>query len=254
MIKKFNKVDSASLQELESFFHQLEVNRIESDISGYDTDSLGFGWVFRRLSYGGGQAAIKGNLLYFEGSLTSIEVFPELPEETKYKKKYMNWFSTQFEIKDDSLLPIKIIEEAFFAALSKYLENFGQQLSDDVLYYMSPLSGSRYISENKCVHESARNKNREIFNSIIETLDTFELIAILYGKHPISRITALEYMLKNEQNYPELDDHKEWIQKLTTETPRIRVHECDVERGEISGRGCRISFQNGFEYLGVYQE
>ena len=75
--------------------------------------------------------------------------------------------------------------------------------------------------------------NRRLFNQLKDSLNTDQVIAMMYSINPVSRLTAIEYYFRNPKEYKSDKQVNKWIEKVFKEVPAIRT---------ISG--CIVSHEN----------
>jgi hypothetical protein len=193
-------------------------------INGYQRslDSLGFGWVKRELDVAGGYISIYADFYYQQDSLKTIILWSYLPDEKSINKRYRTSYIKFLPIDSGNAFYYKYRPEDILMPLQEYLlvKNHISP-SFELLNYMSP-SSDLYYGYRGGVAGSIL-PNRQFFESIKSNLTKDEVIVIMYSINPASRLTAIEYFLKNKSRFRSSDDIENWIALVFMEKPKIET-------------------------------
>ncbi len=182
---------------------------------------LGFGYWTKSSRIGAGYIGISCDFYFFKDSLISYVLKPELPENKRKKKKYLEWFSDKFEITDDLEIKPKYYNYDIF---KKPLKEYKRELINDeqIAYYMSPESGLYYGGRGG--FSMSLLQNRKLFIELESSLNKEAIIQLMYSKNPASRLTAIEYYLRNPELFiQEKEELDKWSEIVFMQVPFIRT-------------------------------
>jgi antitoxin component YwqK of YwqJK toxin-antitoxin module len=204
-------------------------------------DTLGFGWTQSYIGLGGGYISIYAYFYYYNDSIISYTIVPEIPSyDTSLQKKYKQWyypFFTQFDtIKYTigqghshnytvlKMQPFKYNEQGILQPLKEYsMIKSPTVLSKKILDYMKPdiggdlsygWGGGLPVTMFPC---------RKGFNAIKDSLTKDEITALLYSINPASRLMAIEYCIKKKNTILQDKQIEEWIDRIYKEVPMINT-------------------------------
>lgn len=202
-------------------------------------EDLGFGYQSIEKGIGGGYVSIYADFYFLKDSLIGYSVFPELPDEEDesiLREKYLTWYSACF-LKNNNLEPLFHNINAINSPLKQYPGKVKfNDLSKDVQYYYSLNSGTRYGLRGGV--SNALLRNRQIFTKIKNKITFDELEFLMYSKNPATRLTAIEYYLRNKENISKRIQDEKWIDEMLENTPIVQTL-----------RGCMVSYTSPRELL-----
>jgi hypothetical protein len=214
IINQVQNVISTGPKSIETYFK----------INGYQRslDSLGFGWVKREFDVGGGYISIYADFYYQRDSLKTIILWSYLPDEKSINNRYRTSYIKFLPIDSGNAFYYKYRPENILKPLQEYLlvKNHISP-SFELLNYMSP-SSDLYYGYRGGVAGSIL-PNRQFFESIKSNLTQDEVIATMYSINPASRLTAIEYFLKNRSRFRLSDEIEKWIALVFLEKPKIET-------------------------------
>ncbi|MDX2359715.1 MAG: hypothetical protein QNK23_02835 [Crocinitomicaceae bacterium] len=225
LIKNIVKIDKENPIEFEQFF--IKKNCV------MDTVNLGFGWKTWSPQIGGGYISLRGQFYYYNDSIVSYKISPELPSENELVNKYKHWYGDYFSYSENVILPLKSELEILSQPLTEY---DGLIITDSLRpifqEYMHPGSGSIYGVRGGYKNELLYN--RKLFLSFSDSLENEELLLMMYSINPVSRFTAIEYYWRNIKQFPQSDIIDAWIESCFLEVPKIKSMKGSVIRSEDS--------------------
>jgi antitoxin component YwqK of YwqJK toxin-antitoxin module len=229
LIKKIVSINENKSKEVEKLF---------SASMAFNKDSLGFGWAKSTLSLPGGYTAIKADFYYYNDSIVCYTLTPTLPEDEKLRTKFMQWYYPYFtkldtieyttyrrRIKQTRILvhPFEFNKQGLLRPLKEYSSVQNRiQLSEDMLNYMSPLPIGN--EGDYPLYFSIKKGLDKIKDS---SLTDDEIIALLYSINPSSRLTAIIYCVKRNNNLINRPEIKSWIDKIYSEVPEMMITNYD---------------------------
>ncbi|MBK6522687.1 MAG: hypothetical protein IPG08_10300 [Sphingobacteriaceae bacterium] len=104
LIRKVTHLDKNNPKEIEAFFKSRSVENNPL----HTTEDLGFGWKIWTSSVGGGYVSIRVNFVYYNDSIVSYFLEPQLPEERSLKGRYKRWYTPFFLAKKMKYLQLNI--------------------------------------------------------------------------------------------------------------------------------------------------
>ncbi|MCF1191996.1 hypothetical protein LRR18_10410 [Mangrovimonas sp. AS39] len=182
---------------------------------------LGFGYWSKSSRIGAGYIGISCDFYFFKDSLISYVLKPELPENKRKKKKYLEWYNNKFEVSDDLQMEPRYYN---YDTFKKPLKQFNGKLINDgrIAYYMSPDSGLYYGGRGGFSMNLLQN--RKLFIDLESSLNKEAIIQIMYSKNPASRLTAIEYYFRNSELFiKEKEELDKWTEIVFMQVPFIRT-------------------------------
>lgn len=205
----------------------------------YERDKrvLGFGWTKSTRNAGGGDIQISADFFYYKGAIKTYIIHAALKREKEGQEVYKPLIQ-QF-------LPNKESEQGMYYKryfynyqienILKPLAEFKKSASPGMLNaikeYMSPTSGLHYGYKG---FGGKILENRKFFNEIKDSLTSDQVLIMMYAINPVSRLTAIEYYLKNKKRFPASKAINDWIKKVYANTPEINTMSGDYEDVESS--------------------
>ncbi|OON67178.1 hypothetical protein [Hymenobacter sp. CRA2] len=182
--------------------------------------NLGFGWRSRDAAIGGGYISIKAALYYYNGSLVSYTVYPGLPREQELKSKYVQWYSAGFKVSSAGVAPFRYNGALMQKPLSALVKPPTSQVATKaVVEYMSPESGLEYGDYGG--YGMTMLQNREAFTQIQKGLSLEQVLLVMHSINPASRLTAIEYYLKNKELFTNRPQIEQWVETVFRELPEV---------------------------------
>lgn len=204
--------------------------------------NLGFGWRSRELAVYGGYTSVYATFYYRNDSLVSYVIQPNLPNEPTLKKAYITWYAPSFRVNPGRLNPFYFNKAVLSKPLPAYQKLYTvQAASQAIINYMSPESGVVYGyagGESPQILE-----NRASFINIQNNLPLEQVILLMYASNPASRLTAIEYYLKNKKLFSNQARIEQWIETVLQELPEVE-----------SLQGCIGGKYNARELVGMFTE
>jgi antitoxin component YwqK of YwqJK toxin-antitoxin module len=231
IINSVLKLDRNNTREVEKLF-----------LSGVTVtaDTLGFGWRQSQLCLNGGNININATFYYYKDSIISYTLQPWIfpnDYQANIRRKYMQWYYPYFTELDTIkyterngtkaqrivMHPFKYNEQGILQPLKEYnaVRNKQSALPEKILEYMSPETTIAYGWYGGL--PPTIFTNRKAFNEIKDSLADDEIVALLYSINPASRLTAIEYCIKNNNPLIAKRKIKKWISKVYKEVPRMQT-------------------------------
>jgi hypothetical protein len=224
LIDSVTNLDKNNPKEVESFFH----NHAKTS----HKKNLGFGWAALEQIIGAGYISISANFFYFNDTIQSYILTAKLPDEKQLIREYKDRYSKFLPSKKDAFFMYKYKEQNILHPLKEFaLKNTKSNLPRLISEYMSPTSGDMYGYAGGLALTVL--PNRKLFNEIKDSVTPSQIITIMYSINPVSRLTAIEYYVKNKKKFKQNNDIDKWIEKVYNEVPTIET---------ISG--CIVSEEN----------
>ncbi len=187
----------------------------------HTTEDLGFGWKIWTSSVGGGYVSIRVNFVYYNDSIVSYFLEPQLPEERSLKGRYKRWYTPFFPSKENEVLTVKHNEDGVLYPIKQYDYSLNlKNVPDSVLKYMSPESGLLYGYKGNSGYYF---QNRQAFINIKKHLNTESVILLMYSINPASRLTAIEYYLNHKQDFSETNKIDNWVETIFKKFPQTNT-------------------------------
>ncbi|HYF32581.1 MAG TPA: hypothetical protein VD993_15760 [Chitinophagaceae bacterium] len=198
-------------KEIAQFFIDRKGNK-----NDLEQENLGFGWSMRTYRIGGGYISIHATFFYYKDSLVSYSLMPQMPDKKGLVKRYKKWYGNYFQYSNGEILPFEFNKAATLQPLKEYKGSW-PATSDKILHYMSPNSGTMYgYSGGGIIMQ-----NRKTFLEIKDSLTNEQVILLMYSINPASRLTAIEYYLKNNARFARKEFIDKWIEENFIELPEI---------------------------------
>ncbi len=214
ILKQLNELDKADPSQVESFFLQHRRNP--------EKVNLGFGWSLWNTRIGGGYISLSAVIIYHNDSIISYRMYSDLPNDKKLIGKYTKWFEKTFDVDSGKVKPYRYRESSLFKPLAEYDGPLTtQEVSHEVLTYMTPYSGTTYGYAGGYSGELL--SNREEFISIEPGLSSEKAILLMYSINPASRLTAIEYYKKHKDKFRNQRQVEDWIEQVYKEVPTVET-------------------------------
>jgi hypothetical protein len=227
-----NQIDKSKPKDVETHFIKHTKNKQVKQ-------QLGFGWSVWKSNLPGGYVSVQGVFFYYKDTLVSYLLSSRLPSEHKLIDKYTTWAKGTFKVDSNKIIPYEFQRENLLRPLQEYNGSFKpDNLSEDILEYMSPNSGTMYGYYGGIANEELQN--RQYFNSIKNKLTVDEVYAIMYSINPASRLTAVEYYKRNLDKFENKKIFEDRIKIIYKETPLVSTFIGCI--GEIWESGRLVDF------------
>ena len=215
LIEALTKIDKTNTSEIEQYF----VSRLR--LSSQKKENLGFGWTMWQTGIGGGYIAISAQFFYYNDSLISYSLTPQLPEEKGLQKRYKKWYGNYFSYINSEIQDYRFNSESILKPLKEYVGNV-TAIREKLINYMSPNSGTTYgYSGSLGILE-----NRKAFLEIKDSMGNDELFLLMFSINPASRLTAIEYYLKRKESFNNQEAIENWIELNFKEIRTIETSGC----------------------------
>lgn len=216
MIKKLVKIDKDSIHHYESYF--LGKNKEKVMLN------LGFGWKVWAPTKPGGYITLSSEFYYFNDSLVSFKISPELPSEDHLRKKYIAWYDNYFHISvDNQIYPLLFNFERLSAPLDEYSGTLkSSEINRKVMALMYPSPYLLYAWAGG--YSNSMPHNRKMMMELSDSISFEELNYLTYSINPVTRFLAYEEMIRQNlvSMYGE-SDQNEWIRYCFLEIPTIET-------------------------------
>ncbi len=216
LIKDVVELDKNNPKRIEEYFKIQKCDLTKKN--------LGFNWKVWSPSIGSGYISISATFIYHNDLIVSYSITPELPEEKGLIKKYRKWYNNFFEFESNRILPYHYNKNKINKPLKEYDRLLTRlEISPKIEEYMTPYSGIEYGYYKGGYSNNILFENRRNFLNIEEHLTNEQVILIMYSINPASRLTAIEYYLKNKSKFSVSNEIENWIKKNFKETPIIET-------------------------------
>jgi len=212
LITAITNLDKNNPKEIEQYFKNQRIQKCDST-----KENLGFGWKVWSPGIGSGYIAISAIFYYYNDSIVSYSMTPQLPEEKGLFQRYKKWYKNYFEYSDSSIQTFRFNESSILKPLKEYEGNINS-ISSEILNYMAPNSGTMYGYAGGGIIQ----QNRTAFDKIKSYLTNEELVILLYSINPASRFTAIEYYWKHKERFGKQESIDEWIEQNFKEIPTFK--------------------------------
>jgi hypothetical protein len=206
-------LDKNNPKEIEHYFKSQRIQK--SDTA---KEILGFGWRMWTPSIGGGYISISAKFFYYYDSLVSYSLTPRIPEEKGLKKRYKKWYGDYFAYSNSEIQTYNFNEVAILKPLMEYTGTL-KSIPEKVVNYMTPNSGTMYGYAGG----GEIMQNRKAFLEIKDSLTNDQVILLMYSINPASRLTAIDYYLKNKERFSSQQQIDKWIGLIFSKTPTVKT-------------------------------
>lgn len=213
LISTVTKLDKLNPKQIEEYFKNQRIQKCS-----LEKENLGFGWTMWTPGIGGGYISVSATFYYYNDSLVSYSLMPQLPEEKGLKKRYKKWYGDYFSYSNSEIQPFKFNESAILRPIQEYRGNL-KNVSEKIIRYMTPNSGTMYGYAGGGVIM----QNRKAFLEIKDSLTNDHVIFLMYSINPASRLTAIDYYLKNKNRFDQEVQIDNWIEAVFKEIPTIKT-------------------------------
>lgn len=186
------------------------------------THHLGFGWKSKDFAASGGYMTIKARCYYYHDTLVSYTIEPWLPTENAVKDLYVNQFSAVFKPTPGQVRPYHYNPASLQKALGSYRPSYPlAAMPVTIADYMSPESGLEYGYSGGEAPVVLRN--RCAFIQLQDQLSTADIVLLMHAVNPASRLTAIEYYLKNKKRFTQAEQRSlnQWVEVVFNELPEV---------------------------------
>lgn len=212
IIKSLVAINKDSIRSLEVYFlgKSQDKNMIE----------LGFGWKVWAPSKSGGYISINSQFYYYNDSLVSFEITPNLPDEMYLRKRYLKWYRPFFEVSDENRIqPYSLNSNRLFQPLKEY-DGKISRVDLNKLMYPSPNLTYSWTGG----YSNSMQSSRIFFKEYSDTLDAEELEYLTYSINPLTRFYALEELMRRNKFVFEGEGRQsKWAERCFREVPKIKT-------------------------------
>ena len=214
LIRNIVQLDKNNPQAIEGYFKTNKCKIVK--------ENLGFGWKMWEQGIGGGYISIKARFIYYNDSIVSYYIIPQIPEEKELINRYKKWYQNSFTFEKDNIQAFAYKEEGILKPLKEYIGTLSSKtVPRKILDYMTPNSGTIYGYSGG--YSSTILQNRKAFFEIKDSLTTDQVTLLMYSINPASRFTAFEYYLRHGERFTNQQILDEWMEINFAETPEIRT-------------------------------
>jgi hypothetical protein len=206
-------LDKSNPKQVEEYFKRQKIQKCDTS-----KEILGFGWKMWTPGIGGGYISISATFYYYNDSLVSYSLSPRLPEEKGLQKRYKKWYGDYFLYSNSEIQAFNFNQAAILQPLKQYAGAI-KNIPKKIAYYMMPNSGTMYGYAGGGVIM----QNRKAFLEIKDGLTNDQLVLLMYSINPASRLTAIEYYLKQKENFSCQQSIDKWIDFVFLEMPTIKT-------------------------------
>lgn len=186
-----------------------------------ESHNLGFGWKAQDYAAYGGYLTIKATCYYHLDTLIGYTIDPWLPQQKQLKSLYADLLATGFKV-NHGVLPFRYHVSSLRKPLAAYRQVYRLPVaSESVAQYMSPESGLVYGYSGG--EAPVMLQNRRAFLDLPDSLSPDQIVLIMHAVNPASRLTAIEYYLKNKKRFADSEQLlvEQWIEVVFIELPKI---------------------------------
>lgn len=203
-------LDKNNPAEVYRFFSSSERNKSD----------LGFGWTTFNKRIPGGCASFVAHFYLYKDTIKSYVIKAWLPSANELEEEYRLLFSRFMTTDYDKSYVFKYGEENILRPIEAYNQvGKTDSISDEILQYMSPESGLEYGYMGGYVNQFLKNRKR--FLLLKKDLTEEQVKAMMYSINPASRLTAIEYYLKNKDRFKNTNEINDWIEVVYREVPEV---------------------------------
>lgn len=197
-----------------------EVYRFFSGSRRRDIIDMGFGWTFIQGQIGGGYGSFVARFYLYKDTVKAYVIKAWLPNDKELTKEYQALFSRVLTVHDDGYYALRYGKDNVLRPLDAY-DQVGKRdsISNKLLQYMSPESGLEYGYRGGMA--GALLKNRSAFLDLENNFTAGQVVAMMYSINPASRLTAIEYYLKNKHRFKITNETLDWIERVYQEVPEV---------------------------------
>ncbi len=233
LITLLNGLNRQAPKEVEQFF---------SGGQKIEKENLGFGWTEAYLGRTAGYIRISAAFYYYNDSIVTYKIQPDLPFDSSLQKMYLAWYAPLYTSVDTIRYQFGNSMQVIFTMTPFIFNGTGilhplkecddstkaQELSSKILECMSPESGIQYGFGGGLPFTVF--SNRKVFEEIKNKLSKKEIVALLYSINPASRLMAVEYCIQKNDSLLKDPIIAKWVEKLYREVPQVQTMSgCIVE-------------------------
>ncbi len=212
LISQVVKLDKNNPVEVESFYRHRTRDTTKQN--------LGFGWHMWETRIGGGYISIAACFYYFNDTIASYSLSPQMPDEGNLVVKYSEWYAPSFKVDSNRVTPFEYNMKRIISPLDKYAGDLApDSVPMNIREYMSPSSGIMYGYRGG--YGMSLLQNRAEFMSLNEKLTTDQVVIMMYSINPASRFTAIEYYITNKSQFTDTLKIDQWINICFAELPEV---------------------------------
>jgi hypothetical protein len=167
---------------------------------------LGFGYSLIEHSMGKGYVSIFYTFIYKNKKLISFILRPQMPNNSRLTKRYLSFYKGLFEIEDQQVQNLCFGYKNVAIPLGEPGNDL--TVSSQMEYFMTPYSGVIYGDYGGIANEMLENRN--LFNTVKDSITEDLLIYLLKSLNPATRMYAAELFYSNEDRF----NQKELIERL----------------------------------------
>jgi len=214
------RLDKKNPAEIEKFFH----SRVEEK----EKEILGFGWSQLFQSIGAGYMSIQATFFYFRDTIKTYFLETHLSDEVKSLNEYTQLLAKFLPLDSAKNYSYRYQVENILRPIDEFKKTqISISLSATILKYMSPMTGTWYGFRGGIGGELLHN--RKEFFAISRKLTNQQVIALMYSINPASRLTAIEYYLRNMKKFKASNSISKWIEQVYLEMPEVETMSgCDL--------------------------
>lgn len=191
----------------------------ENNFDSLDYEDLGFGYKMIKKGLGGGYISLKTNFYFHQDSLIGFTIFLSLPDHKRLIEKYKEWYKDKFNLEEYSPKIYYNSELMDYPLLGYYGTLNVQEIRKELKFYFSIESGLMYGLRGG--YSNSILPNRKLFIGLLNSLTYEELYLLMHSKNPATRLTAIEYYLRNKSNIDLEYPVDEWIEKVLRQTTSV---------------------------------
>jgi hypothetical protein len=234
LIHTLEKLDKNNPAAFESFFAQFDYQPAK--------DTLGFGWIEFAPGKGAGYISVKADFFYYQGTIVSYTLFATLPRREELKDQYRQLYAKLLPLDSIGRFYYNYKPESLLQPLQEYNETkYLKHIPYALLIYMSPTTSTMYGYAGGISNQLL--PNRKMFNTLKDSLTTEQVTTLMYAINPASRLTAIEYYMRNKNRFTNQNEIEKWIQKVYHDRPSVQT---------ISG--CIVSYENPAPLVDFYSK
>jgi hypothetical protein len=212
LISAVTNLDKNNPKEIEQYFKTQRIQKCDTT-----KENLGFGWTMWTPGIGGGYISISAKFFYYNDTLVSYSLTPQLPEERGLQKRYKKWHGDFFAYSSSEIQIFSFDQSPILQPLIQYAGTL-KNIPEKIVNYMTPNSGTMYGYAGG----GTIMQNRKAFLEIKDSLTKDQVILLMYSINPASRLTAIEYYWKHKDSFGNSEAIDKWIDQIFKQMPTVK--------------------------------
>lgn len=212
LIDSIIKLKKQSPKDIELFFKRNTFRE--------EKENLGFGWMYIHRAIGAGYISVWADFYYHKDTLKTYILQSKIPEDYELFEEYKMLYSKSLPIDSGNMYYYIYKNENILQPLNEFSSTkYSIPISAEIQNYMSPSSGIIYGFRGGIAMNILQN--RKMFIALKNKLTQDQIVSLMYAINPASRLTAIEYYLKNIKQFTTTQEINNWINSVYAELPQI---------------------------------